>query len=45
MKKDVVLNEIVKELSWKEKIIVKMLKIIFIKIYKKGIEKGFNSVI
>ena len=41
--KDVVLNEIKKGLSWKERIIVHIYKKTFIKVYKKGVEKGFNS--
>lgn len=40
---DVVLDEINKELNWKERIIGHVLRRTFIKIYKKGIEKGFNS--
>lgn len=45
MKKDVVLNETMKELNWKERIIVKIFTKTTIKIYNRGIEKGFNSAI
>lgn len=41
--KDVVLKEIRKELNWKGKIISYFFPKTIIKIYKKGIEKGFNS--
>ena len=37
------LKEITEKLDLKQKIIVKLFKKIFIKIYKIGIEKGFNS--
>lgn len=43
VEKDVVLKEIKKDLNWKERIIVHINKKTFVKIYKKGIEKGFNS--
>lgn len=43
--KDVVLYEIEKELSWRERIAIRIFKKIFVKIYNKGIEKGFNSAI
>lgn len=33
--KDKVLNEIIKELNWKERIVVKMFAKIFIKVYNK----------
>lgn len=42
MKKDVVLNEVIKELNWKERIAVKFLKKICIKIYRKGMVDCFN---
>lgn len=41
--KDVVLNEVIKELNWREKIIVKMLAKIFYKVYKLGVTFGFNN--
>lgn len=41
-KKDV-LMEVVKELNWKERIIVRMCKKSFIKVYKLGITYGFNN--
>ena len=37
------LEEFVKELTWKEKIVVKIFKDIFNKIYKIGITYGFNN--
>lgn len=40
---NIILGEIKKNLSWKERFIVHKFKKTFIKIYKKGIEKGFNS--
>lgn len=43
VKKDVVLEEIKKELDWKGKIVLYLYPKMFIKRYKKGIEKGFNS--
>lgn len=43
--KDVVLNEIRKGLNLKERIISYIFPKTIIKIYKKGIEKGFNSKI
>lgn len=43
-KEDILLiKEIMKELKWKERIIVKVFKDIFIKIYKIGITYGFNN--
>lgn len=41
--KNVALNEVMKELSWKERIIVRLLKKTFYKMYKIGITFGFNS--
>ncbi len=41
--KDVVLNEIIKELNWKERIVVKVFRKTFCKIYKLGIAYGFNN--
>lgn len=40
---NIILSEIKKNLNWKEKFIVHKFKKTFIKIYKKGIEQGFNS--
>ena len=41
--KDVVLNEVMKELSWRERIVVKMFSKVFYKLYKIGITYGFNN--
>ena len=41
--KDVVLNEIMKELNWRERIVVKMLAKTFYNVYKLGITFGFNN--
>lgn len=43
MKKDVVKDEVLKELNIVEKIIVKLFTKTFIKIYKIGITYGFNN--
>ena len=40
--KDVILNEVMKELNWKERIIVKVYRKTIYKIYKEGIRRGFN---
>lgn len=40
---DVVLNEIKNELNWKERIIVRIFKKTFNKMYKLGITYGFNN--
>lgn len=40
---DVVENEIIKELNWKERIIVKLFAKTFDKVYKLGITFGFNN--
>lgn len=40
--KDVVLDEVMKELSWRERIVIRLFKKTFNKIYKNGIRKGFN---
>lgn len=40
---DVVENEIIKELKWKERIIVKVFAKTFVKVYKIVITFGFNS--
>lgn len=37
------LEEIMQNLNWKERIVVKIFKNIFIKIYKIGITYGFNN--
>ena len=41
--KDVVEDEVLKELSFVEKIIVKLFTKTFIKVYKIGITYGFNN--
>lgn len=41
--KDVVLDEVKKELNWRERIVVKLFKRTIIKIYKMGITYGFNN--
>lgn len=41
--KDVVLEEIKKDLNWREKIVVHIFKKIFVKVYKLGITFGFNK--
>lgn len=38
-----VINEILEKCNWKERIIVKIFRNIFIKIYKIGITYGFNN--
>lgn len=43
--KDLILKEIYIKMNIKEKIIVKLHKRIFIKVYKMGIEKGLNAVL
>lgn len=43
MKKDVVKDEVLKELNFVEKIIVKLFTKTFIKVYKIGITYGFNN--
>lgn len=40
---DVVKNVVVKELNFVERIVVKMFKKTFIKVYKIGITYGFNN--
>ncbi len=42
--KDVVLNEVKKELNWKERIIVKIFKRTIIKIYGIAGKNVFNSI-
>lgn len=37
------LKEIEESLNWKEKVIIHIFPKTFVKTYKKGIEKGFNS--
>lgn len=41
--KNEILKEIGEELNWKGKIFIHIFPKAFIKVYKKGIEKGFNS--
>lgn len=41
--KNIVENEIKKELNFKERVVFKLFKKTFMKVYKKGIEKAFNS--
>ena len=41
--KNVVLDEIIKELNLKERIVVKLFKKTFYKMYKIGITFGFNN--
>lgn len=41
--KDVVENEVIKELNFVERIIVKIFTKTFIKVYKIGITYGFNN--
>lgn len=41
--KNVVLNEVKKELNWRERIVVKLFNKTIIKIYKIGITYGFNN--
>ena len=40
--KDVVLDKVMKELCWRERIVIRLFKKTFNKIYKNGIRKGFN---
>lgn len=40
---DVIIEEIIKECKWYEKIVVKVFKRLFIKCYKIGIAFGFNN--
>lgn len=42
LNEEMIVEEILKKCNWREKIIVKLNKTIFIKIYKLGIRKGFN---
>ena len=43
MEKNVVKDEVLKELNFVEKIIVKLFTKTFVKVYKIGITYGFNS--
>ena len=36
-------KEIVKDMNWRERIVVVLFKKIFLKVYKKGITFGFNN--
>ena len=38
-----IVKEIIKDLSWIERIVVVLFKKIFLKVYKKGITFGFNN--
>jgi len=38
-----IVKEIVKELNWRERIVVVLFRKIFLKVYKKGITFGFNN--
>lgn len=40
--KNVVLDEIIKELNCRERIIVKILAKTFLKVYNTGVKRGFN---
>lgn len=40
--KDVVLNEVKKELNWKERIIVRIFGKTMKKVYTEGVKKGYN---
>ncbi len=40
---DMKIEDVIKELNWKEKIIIKIFSKTFIKIYKLGITFGFNN--
>ncbi len=41
--KNETLKEIIKDLNWKGRILVYIFPNVFIKVYKRGIEKGFNA--
>ncbi len=41
----IILNEIKQRMNLKEKILMQIWRNIFIKVYKKGIEKGVNSIL
>lgn len=41
--KNAVLDEVMRELNWRERIIVKLFKKTFYKMYKIGVTFGFNS--
>lgn len=40
---DIIIEEIMKECKWYEKIVVRMFAKMFIKVYKEGITYGFNN--
>lgn len=40
--KEEIIREIMKECNWWEKIVVKVLGKMFVKVYKTGIKAGFN---
>ncbi len=39
---EIIIEEILKECKWYEKIIIKIFKKLFIKMYKIGVKKGFK---
>ena len=41
--KNVVLDEVKKNLNWKEKIVFRLFEELFYKVYKLGITYGFNN--
>ena len=41
--KNNIVKEIIKDLNWRERIVVVLLKKIFLKVYKSGITFGFNN--
>lgn len=43
VEKDIVLNEVKKGLNWRERGVIHIFRKTCVKLYKKGIEKGFNS--
>lgn len=40
--KNVVLDEVMKELNWKERIVVRLFKKTFYSVYKSGVRNGFK---
>lgn len=38
-----IVKEIIKDLSWRERIVVVLFRKIFLKVYKRGITFGFNN--
>ena len=43
--KNVVLNEIIKDLNWRDKLLIKLFTDTFIKVYNIGRVKTFNNII